>query len=268
MDNQSQTDAGPEAPTNVGARILLAEDNYEMRKLLLWSLRRNGYTVVECPDGACILKKLGLTGEEPGGKFDLIISDIRMPGVTGLEVLEGANIFDELPPIILITAFPDKETLAEAERLGAAAVFAKPFDVDELLLKVRQTLPLQKRTTAEIELASQKPDFPLEITYRRQSGAPAIDAYIRERAAKMNRFAEHVLQCRVIIDEFRKNDHKKHRRQVEVILNVGGKSIVGKHDASGGDENLYYAVQIAFAAVYNELKKYLQKRRNYRTEKQ
>jgi ribosomal subunit interface protein len=249
-------------------RILLAEDNFEMRKLLAWSLSNQGYTVIECPDGACILRKLGIVGERQHEKFDLIVSDIRMPGVTGLEVLEGKRIFDELPPVILITAFPDKNTLAEANKLGAAAVFAKPFDVDDLLAHVRKLLPLIKKN-AKVEEKQIRPKFPLDITYRRRKAIPAADDYIRERATKLNQFAEHIQHCRIIIDELHKENHKKHKYQVEIILDVPGKPIIGKYDSDEGEgeENLYYAIHISFAKIYRELKQLMEKQRNYRKDK-
>jgi DNA-binding response OmpR family regulator len=80
--------------------------------------------------------------EEPSrpNDFDLIISDIRMPGVNGLSVLEGLREFKGVPPIILITAFGDEQTHADAERLGAAAVINKPFEITELLSTAREIL--------------------------------------------------------------------------------------------------------------------------------
>ena len=105
--------------------ILLAEDDKEMRSLLALMLRKEGYQVCECTDGLSLLDML---------------SDIRMPGVTGMEILMGANELDNFPPIILITAFGDKETHMQAERLGAVALFDKPFDIDEMLKKVHAIL--------------------------------------------------------------------------------------------------------------------------------
>ena len=122
--------------------ILLAEDDKEMRSLLALMLRKEGYRVCECRDGLSLLDMLSsffLPGEEPEN-FDLIISDIRMPGVTGMEILTGSNELDNFPPIILITAFGDKETHVQAERFGAAALFDKPFDIDEMLKMVRAIL--------------------------------------------------------------------------------------------------------------------------------
>lgn len=124
-------------------RILLAEDDKEMRVLLNQVLRKAGYEITECPDGIVLLNHLSsyLFPNEQNG-VDLVISDIRMPGVTGMEVLEGLADCNDLPPIILITAFGDPKTHAEAKRLGAAAIFDKPFEISKLLEKVRQIIPL------------------------------------------------------------------------------------------------------------------------------
>lgn len=113
------------------ARVLLAEDDAALRRLLADKLRKDGYVVEEAESGLELLTRLGIQR----GAFDLVISDIRMPGVSGLEVLEGLRNGYEpgswAIPVILITAFGDPETHAEAARLGAV-IFDKPFDVDDL----------------------------------------------------------------------------------------------------------------------------------------
>jgi DNA-binding response OmpR family regulator len=122
--------------------ILLAEDDEEMRRLLVLMLRKEGYQVTECPDGISLLDQLSslFLHEENQRNFNLIISDIRMPGVTGMEILMGASENKNFPPMILMTAFGDKETHIQAERLGVAALFDKPFDIDDMLNKVREIL--------------------------------------------------------------------------------------------------------------------------------
>ena len=112
-----------------------------MRRMLVKALAGDGHEVLEAGEGDEVLSLLGRClsagqNQEP----DLIISDIRMPGHSGLEVLA---ILREIPwpgPVILITAFGDEHTHAEARMLGAAEVFDKPFDVDQLLLAVRALL--------------------------------------------------------------------------------------------------------------------------------
>jgi len=123
-------------------RILVAEDDKEMRTLLVQSLKREGYEVMECPDGLELMETL--TAAATDGEMlnlSLIVSDIRMPWITGLDVLRGMRDYVGYPPVILITAFGDEETHEEALSLGAAAVFDKPFDVELLLDKVRDFLP-------------------------------------------------------------------------------------------------------------------------------
>ena len=123
-------------------RVLLAEDDNDMRKLLAWSLRNYGYEVIDCTDGVQLLDHLGsFFFPEETEAFNLIISDIRMPGVTGLEVLEGMHKYKAFPPMVLITAFGDEKTHAQAHQFGAAAIFDKPFDIDDLLAKVQEILP-------------------------------------------------------------------------------------------------------------------------------
>jgi DNA-binding response OmpR family regulator len=120
-------------------RILVAEDDDAMRKLLLEALRAEDYDVTECRDGAEFLLQFEaffVRGREVD--FDVIISDILMPGLTGLEILEDARHYDGFPPMILITAFGDQKTRARAVKSGAAAIFDKPFEIDELLGKVRE----------------------------------------------------------------------------------------------------------------------------------
>ena len=127
------------------ARILLAEDTDEMRAVVALRLRQQGYTVTECRDGAELIAELSdylanVPAEVRNRRFDLIISDIRMPGVFGLSVVEGGAEYGNFPPTILITAFGDEETHERARQFGVAAVLDKPFDMNVLLGKVRETL--------------------------------------------------------------------------------------------------------------------------------
>ena len=139
--NPTKMDGTPESSGR--CRVVLAEDDYEMRSLLSMALRKSGYDVVECSDGMGMLTYLAaflLPEEFARESVDLIISDIRMPGVSGLEVLEGKPSNRDFPPMILITAFGDAQTHELAKKFGAAAIFDKPFDVDLLLQKVKSLL--------------------------------------------------------------------------------------------------------------------------------
>jgi DNA-binding response OmpR family regulator len=115
-------------------RVLLAEDDDEMRALLAAALRKDGYEVTACGNGINLLGHIsaGLHGRR-SGSYDLVVSDIRMPGLTALEVFEDLRGHSTPPPLILITAFGDERTHAQAGRLGARAVLDKPFQIDRLL---------------------------------------------------------------------------------------------------------------------------------------
>ena len=122
--------------------ILLAEDNHEMRKLLAMSLRKKGYEVTELADGPSMLDRFfSVDSVQKEAAFDLIISDVRMPGLTGMEILEVMGKIKGFPPVILITAFGDEETHKQAYLFGAVAMFDKPFEVNELIAKVQELAP-------------------------------------------------------------------------------------------------------------------------------
>ena len=130
-----------------GPVVILAEDDDELRLLLARKLRRAGCNVVEARTGLQLIELAvehalaPLTLGKPSAS--LVISDIRMPGWTGLEVLGLLRRAEIMVPIILMTAFGDPETHADARSLGAAAVYDKPVDLDELVAAAIAIVALQ-----------------------------------------------------------------------------------------------------------------------------
>jgi DNA-binding response OmpR family regulator len=122
--------------------ILLAEDDDEMRALLVRTMYAAGYDVCECTDGLELMEKSGgcETETEPA-RYDLIVSDVRMPWVTGLDAVRILCAKEGSPPVVLITAFGDEKVHSFAGQLGAAAVLDKPFDLDTFIAKVRELAP-------------------------------------------------------------------------------------------------------------------------------
>jgi DNA-binding NtrC family response regulator len=124
-----------EAPTpSATAKILVVDDERSMRELLAIVLKREGYDVLLADSGKTAIAAL------ERAPVDLLISDIKMPDMTGLEVLRGAKALDPALEAIMMTAFASQETAIEALRLGACDYLIKPFDVDELKVKVRAKL--------------------------------------------------------------------------------------------------------------------------------
>jgi len=114
-----------------------------MRWLLATALQAEGYEVTQCRDGDQFVDRI--VTATPGVDFDLIISDVRMPGHSGMEILDAGNQLEGFPPMILITAFGSEALHDRARRLGAVAVFDKPFDIDDLVSEVASILPTDSR---------------------------------------------------------------------------------------------------------------------------
>jgi two-component system response regulator PilR (NtrC family) len=105
-----------------------------MRELLAIVLRREGYEVLLAENGR---GAIDLLEREP---VDILISDIKMPDLSGVDVLRAAKKVDQDILGIMITAFASTETAVEAMRLGACDYLSKPFDVDLLKMKVREKI--------------------------------------------------------------------------------------------------------------------------------
>jgi CheY-like chemotaxis protein len=108
--------------------VLVADDDDELRALYHLSLRHAGYDVVDAVDGADALARLVASPLE----FDAAVLDVRMPGVSGLQVLAALQKSTPSVPIILTSAFADENLSEDAARLGAAALLSKPFRLDML----------------------------------------------------------------------------------------------------------------------------------------
>ncbi len=135
-----------EVPAASPARLLLAEDDFELRELLACVLRADGHEVVEACDGNELWALLSReNGAESPRPFSLVVSDVRMPGLTAFQVLTRLQRALADTPVILITAFGDHTTHLRAQRLGASRVLGKPFDCDELRDAVQDTLHQQAR---------------------------------------------------------------------------------------------------------------------------
>jgi len=114
-------------------RILLAEDDDELRALLAEALRKDGYQVMEVRNGVVLDDLIReLSAQTIGHPQEIVISDVRMPGRTGLSVLESHHGCPWCPQFIFMTGFGDDDVRDEASRLGAAAVLEKPFELDQL----------------------------------------------------------------------------------------------------------------------------------------
>jgi DNA-binding NtrC family response regulator len=120
----------PAVEARIKGTILVAEDEPGVRASVLEVLRDEGYAVTAVPDGSAALAALD------GGEFDLVLSDIRMPGADGLEVLRHAREVAPQTLVLLMTAHATVETAIEAIRRGAQDYLLKPVIFDDLLHKI------------------------------------------------------------------------------------------------------------------------------------
>jgi nitrogen regulation protein NR(I) len=134
------------------ARILLIEDDVGAAKSLERLLRGQGYTVAVCHDGTQGFQR---AREED---FDLVITDFRLPGVDGLELIRQLHALKPRLPMVLMTAFGTTETAIEATKYGAFEYLLKPFDMAEMLQIVARAVAGARLMTETVEIgAAQKP---------------------------------------------------------------------------------------------------------------
>jgi CheY-like chemotaxis protein len=131
-------------PTRVPGRpprVLVADDDPEMRRLVSDTLRKDGYEIVEEPDGGRLLVRVASLYQKTGAALPvhLIVSDIRMPVCTGLDILKGMRDAHWGTPVVLMTAFADDEVSRRAALLGAT-LFNKPFQMADLRKTVKELL--------------------------------------------------------------------------------------------------------------------------------
>lgn len=119
---------------NSDIKILIADDDDSLRRVLEFQLQDVGYTVVSAENGAQALEMFS------GVDFDCVITDWRMPQLSGLEFIQRASAIRSETPIIVITAFGDVETAVSAMRSGAFDFITKPFDRQAILMTVEKAL--------------------------------------------------------------------------------------------------------------------------------
>jgi DNA-binding response OmpR family regulator len=127
-------------PVHDPPRILLAEDDEAMRNLVAEALRKDGYEVLAVSDGGRLLVSLAQYMDDRGQGFvDLVVTDVRMPVCSGMQILEQIRAARWRMPFILMTAFGDAATREQATSLGAL-LFDKPFELDDLRTAVASLL--------------------------------------------------------------------------------------------------------------------------------
>jgi DNA-binding NtrC family response regulator len=119
-------------------RILIADDHDSLRRGLAQAVAEAGHDVEEAPNGNAAIEKLH------EGFFDVVVSDLKMGGSTGLEVLKTAKTLHPSSAIILMTAFGSVSTAVEAMKSGAFDYVQKPFEIEEMEVKIEKALEMRR----------------------------------------------------------------------------------------------------------------------------
>lgn len=129
-----------------GLRLLFADDEAHLRDLMQMELPRLGHEVTVCPDGTAALKAL-----ERGGPFDAALLDLKMPGLTGIEVLAKIKQLSPDTQVVILTGQASVDTAVQALRLGAFDYLTKPCkwaELEVILGRIAERRDLTNRATA------------------------------------------------------------------------------------------------------------------------
>jgi DNA-binding NtrC family response regulator len=158
-------------------KILIVEDKESMAQMLRETLESEGYDIVIAKDGQEGIRQI------KESRFDLVLTDLKLPKKDGIEVLKSSKTENPLAPVIVMTAFGTIETAVAAMKDGAFDFITKPFDTDHLLLLMKRALETQRIITENILLKDE-----LSSKY----GIPKIigkSSAIREVAQKVQKVA-------------------------------------------------------------------------------
>ncbi len=119
-------------------RILLADDDTALRRVLEFKLKKNGFDVTAVADGEEALAQVKVSA------FDLLLADIRMPRLTGIELLEKVRTLEPSLKVVLMTAYATVPQAVEAVKMGAFDYLTKPFEDEQLLMTIDQALKFKR----------------------------------------------------------------------------------------------------------------------------
>ncbi|OMI09055.1 two-component system response regulator [Bacillus swezeyi] len=118
-------------------KILIVDDQYGIRVLLNEVFNKEGYKTFQAANG---IQALDIVKKQ---RPDLVLLDMKIPGMDGIEILKRMKVIDEEIRVIIMTAYGELDMIQESKELGALTHFAKPFDIDEIREAVKTYLPIK-----------------------------------------------------------------------------------------------------------------------------
>ena len=158
-------------------RLLVVDDAAETRELLDRHLSSQGYSVLTAVDVAQALGILGST------KIDLVITDLKLPGVSGLDLVRHVRDNLRETEIMMITGYPSIESAVAAVKSGAQEYLTKPFTKEELLVAVRRAIERINLRAADIGQKDIVPGFPMELVGESEALRKLVQTVTRAAAS-------------------------------------------------------------------------------------
>ncbi len=166
------------------SRILIADDDQSVCLLLRYSLQAKGYQVQTASDGR---QAFEMIREQP---FDLVITDVRMPRMDGIQLLKRIKSFDPDLPVLVLSAYPTLELAVEATKLGAYNYIRKPVDNTQFQIMVRNVL--DHRAKDQISQIFLRRDHPGESRHGMVGSSDAM-RWVLQRLERIARYNTPVL---------------------------------------------------------------------------
>jgi len=135
-------------------RLLIVDDDSSMRMALYESLTSCGYEVETAENGAEALARF------KSGRFAGVVTDMRMPKMSGMEVLKGVKRISPETPVIIITAYGTVSTAVDAMKEGASEFIMKPFSLDDLEFAVKNVLATGTQSKGEKKGVTDETGYP------------------------------------------------------------------------------------------------------------
>ncbi|MBI4651470.1 diguanylate cyclase [Candidatus Desantisbacteria bacterium] len=196
----------------VKPKVLVVDDEKIIRSLIVDVLSEGGFDVFATSDGELALAQFEKT------PFEIVITDLKMLGLNGIEVIKRIKKINQLATIIVITAYPSIETVKEALLEGAYDYLSKPFDLDELRIVISRALKehlLIKEKEKYKELAILDG---LTGLYNRRY----LDEVLTREIDRSQRYNRSFIILLIDIDDFKKyNDDNSHLAGDEILRRIG-----------------------------------------------
>lgn len=179
-------------------RLLIVEDDQVLREMLEHYLKSDGYTVDVAVNGRAGYEKHRQNG------YDLIITDLNMPQMTGIELVQKVRDYDDFVEFIIVTGYATLESAVEAVRTGAFDYIVKPFKLDEIRVAVKNACDKITLKKTNRELLEKLKGFHEEIDRYKFNQASTYTEKITKELESMARLKKEGLLKDEEIDEFRK----------------------------------------------------------------